>query len=249
VGNSQVKKQIVSDLHKLGVGTGDVILVHSSFKSLGKHELTPGLVISALLAAIGSGGTLLMPALSYKEKGHAEFSVLEAPSEVGILTESFRLRQGTLRSCHPTHSVCGVGSLADNLLKDHKKDKTPCGANSPFRKILEIEAKIIMLGCGLRPNTLMHALEEMICPEYLFGDYCDYHIKLETGNEYTKKYRKHGFAGWNQEYDKIALLACGGLFKRGNVLDADTYVIDTQKFKAIVLSKLKDSPLFFVSRI
>jgi aminoglycoside 3-N-acetyltransferase len=243
-----ITKRIVSDLHHLGITAGDVIMVHSSFNSLGQYNLTPEIVVSALLAAIGTRGTLLMPALSYAQEPHHIHNVSDTPSNVGGLQEYFRLRKGTIRSVHPTHSVCGFGAAAKELLDRHQDDSTPCGPYSPFRRILDISAKIVMLGCGLRPNTTMHALEEIVEPPYLFGDFYDYQITTSTGEQYTKMYRRHGFQGWIQKYDRIELSSSTEMYSTGTVLDGKTYIINTQELKKVVLSKLRDDPLCFVER-
>jgi len=41
----QISKRIVADLRQLGIAEGDVIMVHSSFKSLGEYDLNPEIVI------------------------------------------------------------------------------------------------------------------------------------------------------------------------------------------------------------
>ena len=198
-----MKKKIISDLQSLGIANGDIIMVHSSFRSLGKYELNPEIIISAFLDTIGKKGTLLMPALSYAQEPNDVHSTSDTPSNVGSLSEYFRLRNGTIRSVHPTHSVCGIGPAVKELFSEHQNDSTPCGQFSPFNKILNIEAKIVMLGCGLLPNTAIHAIEESIGPPYLFGDFREYKITTGDGKKYTKKYRTHGFKGYNQMYDRI----------------------------------------------
>jgi len=243
----QITNRIVSDLQHLGIADGDILMVHSSFKSLGQYNLNPEIIISALLDAVGSNGSLLMPALSYEQKPHDVHSTSDTPSNVGVLPEYFRLRKGTIRSIHPTHSVCGIGPAVEELFKEHHNDSTPCGRFSPFSKILNIDAKIVILGCSLCQNTTMHAIEELIEPPYYFGDFCEYIITASNGKEYKKKYRKHGFKGLNQMYDRIAPLNSSKiLYSAGSVLDAKTYVINTKELKRVVISKLKEDILFFV---
>ncbi len=60
-----IKTMICNDLHKLGVNTGDTLLVHSSLKSLGPVPGEAETVINALLEVLGNNGTLLFPALSF----------------------------------------------------------------------------------------------------------------------------------------------------------------------------------------
>ena len=105
-----------------------------------------------------------MPALCWTLKPPEVFDPRQTKVIVGAVPEYFRLRNGTLRSLHPTHSVCAVGTLAERLLADHLKDATPCGHHSPFNQITDLDARIVMLGCGLCPNTTMHALEAIAEP-------------------------------------------------------------------------------------
>ena len=239
-------EKIVRDVHTLGVSAGDILLVHSSLKSLGQPGLAPEQVIQALLAAVGPQGTLLMPALSYLQQPHAVHDSIDTPACVGIIPETFRRRPGTRRSLHPTHSMCGVGPAVAGLIARHAVDATPCGAHSPFRLILDTQAKILMLGCGLRPNTSMHAIEELVEPPYLFGGYCEYQITPPGGQTYRKVYRQHGFAGWIQRYDRISQLNAPGLLAAGRVLQAEAYLIQAGILKAAALAALNQNPYFFV---
>lgn len=246
---AEMISQFAEDLSGLGVRKGTIILVHSSFKALREAVNDLDTITKGLLTAVGEAGTLLMPALSYMQEPPEFHSTLDTPSCVGAIPEYFRKRAGTLRSVHPTHSICGIGPAVQLLFKEHHLDTTPCGEHSPLNKMIGLGAKIVMLGCGLRPNTTMHALEEYVPPPYLFGDECVYTIKDARGVSRKKKYRKHGFNGWTQRYDRIELLpgyekavACG------TVLSAETYVIDTSWLKDAVLAKLREEPLFFVDK-
>ena len=154
-----METQLRDDLLGLGLRPGGVVMVHSSLRALGQVSGGAETVIDGLLAALGPDGTLLMPALTYKhvtpDKPH--FDALRTPSNVGIIPETFRRRRGTRRSVHPTHSVCGVGPLAALILDPHNADTTPCGPHSPFHSLPKYNGQILMLGCGLEPNTSMHA--------------------------------------------------------------------------------------------
>ena len=127
-------------------------------------------VVRGLLEAIGPEGTLLMPALTYASVSPEQpvFDVEKTPCCVGAIPEHFRRRPGTRRSIHPTHSVCGIGPRAAYLLGEHHLDKTPCGPHSPFQRLREVKGQIVMLGCGIGPNTSMHAMEECFGVPYLF---------------------------------------------------------------------------------
>ena len=175
------KQTIIRDLQNLGIKRGDVLLVHSSFKSIGTSALSPDHIIECLIECIGETGTLLMPALSLRKQTENIHDTNHTPSNVGIIPERFRVAFHAMRSLHPTHSVCALGRHASELLFHHHLDRTPCGVHSPFRKLLFIKAKLLMLGCGLRPNTSMHAIEEIVGTPYLLGNERTYTITNSQG--------------------------------------------------------------------
>jgi aminoglycoside 3-N-acetyltransferase len=244
-------ERFVADLGSLGVRPGSVLLVHSSLKSIGQVPGGAETVIQGLLIAIGEAGTLLMPALTYEavRSSNPVFDVRTTPSCVGIITETFRLREGTRRSLHPTHSVCAVGPLTEELLSPHIQDSTPCGPNSPFHRLPEFEGQILMLGCGLQPNTSIHALEEMIEPPYLFSSPMTYTLVDNLGNITKKEYTPHNFFGWKQRYERVADILKLPDLQTGIVLKAQSYLIEASALKHAVLQALRENPLFFVEKI
>lgn len=242
-------EQIAQALRDLGVQAGDSLLVHSSFKSL---EAVPGgieTLVQGLLRAIGPAGTLLMPALSWNLRPPEVFDVRSTRSIVGAVPEYFRTRPGTLRSVHPTHSVCATGGRAHDLLDDHRLDSTPCGPHSPFARLSQEGGKILMLGCGLRPNTTMHALEEHVRPPYLFGSSRVFTLADASGFTHQKEYRTHGFDGYRQRYDRVEQLDAGALLRRGRVLRAEAFLMDAAGLRQAVVRALQEDPFFFVDRI
>ncbi len=247
---TDVISQMARDLTGLGVRRGGVLLVHASLKSLGPPPGGPESAISGLLAALGSEGTLLMPALSYEtvNAGHPDFDVRHTPSCVGALPEFFRQRAGTLRSVHPTHSACGFGPRAEALLGAHRRDVTPCGPNSPFSRLKDEGGQILFLGCGLKPNTSMHAVEELVEPPYLYAGWVDYRITLADGGATTMRVRRHGFSGWVQRYDRIEAVMDGEGIRAGRILVADGVLLEAAIFWRKAREALRRDPLFFVDR-
>lgn len=246
--NHRILDRLTADLLALGVRPGGVLLVHSSLKSLGQAVDGPEIVIQGLLAALGPDGTLLMPALTYEtvRSHNPVFDVRTTPSCVGAIPEYFRSREGTHRSLHPTHSVCAVGPLANELLGPHRQDSTPCGPNSPFHRLPDFAGQIFMLGCGLRPNTSMHAIEELVKPPYLFAAPITYTLIDEAGQIIQKKYTRHNFRGWTQRYDRVAEILTSPALREGKILAAQSYLIAASVLRDSVLDALKENPLFFV---
>ncbi len=241
---------LAAALRSLGVRPGGDLLVHSSLRSLGRVPGGAETVVRGLLAALGDAGTLLLPALSYEfvRSHNPVFDVRGTPSNVGLIPEHFRLRPGTLRSVHPTHSVCAVGPRADRFLAAHLEDSTPVGPHSPFRGLRDAGGQILMLGCGLRPNTSMHGIEELVEPFYLFGEPLTYRLILADGQTISKTYRRHGFRGWEQRYDRVADILAEPHLREGPVLAARAHLIEAAALWEAAEATLRRDPLYFVDR-
>lgn len=246
----QTVSDFKNDALALGVRPGGALLVHASLRALG--EMTDGAetAIAGLLEALGPEGTLLLPALSYESVSAAApfFDVRATPSCVGALPEYFRTRPGTQRSVHPTHSVCAVGRLAGELLGEHGLSGTPCGPHSPFAKLPQVGGQILFIGCGLRPNTSMHAVEERIEPPYLYGEVVEYQICLADGQPYRMRVRSHNFKGWEQRYDRVSQLLAEPDLRRGKLLAADCHLVEAAALWPAALAALRADPLYFVDR-
>lgn len=242
---------ISTQLQDLGVRRGGVLLVHSSMRSLRQTPSSAEEVIVGLLDALGPEGTLLLPALSYASVTPAwpYFDVRTTPACVGALPDYFRTRPGTLRSIHPTHSVTGLGKRAAELLSGHELDSTPVGPHSPFARLPGVEGQILFLGCGLRPNTSMHGVEEHAEPPYLYGELLDYHIRLADGSERRMTVRTHNFSGWAQRYERIAELLQPPDLRTGLVLNASCHLLESSALWPAALAALRRDPLYFVESI
>ena len=197
---------------------------------------------------LSEGGTLLMPGLSYLfvTKDNPVFHLQKTHSCVGILPETFRQMEGVLRSLHPTHSVCGWGKHAQQLLCRHSQDKTPVGPHSPFRLLPEKGGKILMMGCSLNTNTSMHGVEEWVGTEYVLGEPLEYVLLQEDHPPQNKTYQTHGFQAWLQRYDRIQYLPPGDWLKKGSILSAKSWLIDAIELWKYAAEKLQEDMLFFV---
>jgi len=240
-----INEKMKQDLINLGIKEDDTILMHSSLSALGYVEGGADTVIDTLLSVL-KNGTLLIPALSFSSvtKENPVFSVKDTPSCAGKISETFRTRPGVLRSIHPTHSVCGIGKYAKEILSSHIDTNTPAGNKSPFALLPEYNGKILMLGCTLRPNTSMHSVEELTRPWYLMQDEkTTFTLIDENGNKITKAYECHNFKGVIQRYDRIESVMP---IASGKVLDADSFLIDSKKMWEEANKMLKENSDYFI---
>ena len=191
---SVTRSDIKSAVKALGVLEGDIVLVHSSMKSMGYVEDGPDAVIDGFLDVVGAEGTLVMPTLSQKNFSNAykDWS-MDRPSDVGLLTEVFRKRPEALRSNQATHSVAAIGALADELTHEHTAFGPRFGAfgdyafsySSPWEKMYNRGAKIVFIGVSMSCNTFKHFVEYRYIEKVLKK------IEGKDGSEVLKKKLKH----------------------------------------------------------
>lgn len=172
-----VRKQDVIDALKcLGIAAGDIVLVHSSLKSMGHVEGGAETVIEAFLDVLTPEGTLVMPTLVMKDFRNAYKTWnIDKPSDTGYITEVFRKYPGSVRSDQATHSVAANGKLAVELTREHTAygerygifGDTPFSASSPWQKLYDLNAKVVMVGIDLTYNTLKHLMEYILVGERL----------------------------------------------------------------------------------
>ena len=242
--------KLKTDLQNLGIKETDTIVIHSSFKALrGNEKIEPDAVISAFKKIVKSG-TLMLPALSYESvtPKNRIFDAVNTPCCTGILPEVMRNSSGVYRSVHPTHSIAVWGKDAKEIAGAHIKDFTPVGPNSPLHELRRRKGKIVMLGCGLEPNTSMHGVEEMVVTEYLYGRSYDYELILSGGSRLKTNILSHNFKGAEQRYDKILNVLDKNDYTFGKVLNAECYVLNAEAVWEKALAKLKKNPLYFIDK-
>ena len=248
--------KLKEDLLNLGIKSGDVILMHSSYKSLGELEGGAKAFYDTFLEVLGEEGTLVIPTLSYESvtRNNPVFNLRTTPSCIGYLTEYFRTKvDGVVRSVHPTHSCCALGKYAKELTKLHYLDKTPVGENSPFRKLPEYGGKILMLGCDPRRNTTLHGVEETAEPPYCIDRVNEVTYTITDNDKtYTQTAYRHYFVvpgsdeRYIQRYDKILELLDETELSTGKILDADCFLMDSKAVWKKGHEKLLEDAFWFV---
>jgi aminoglycoside 3-N-acetyltransferase len=161
-----VRKLLLS----LGVERGRVVWVQSSWNEFYNLPAKPSDVLGLLQDMVGPTGTLVMPAFPVDPDPGKLFEVDFAPSSSGLLTEVFRRQPGTARSIHLSSSVCALGPAADFLVRDHHRDAFPWGRQSPFCRLMDVDARLVCLGLGpfVRNLTPLHAVECLLYDEVPF---------------------------------------------------------------------------------
>ncbi len=163
------KQDICAAMKELGIKEGDILLFHSSLKSLGQVENGADTVIDGLLEAVGKTGTLVAPTLVQKDFMHAyeNWNKDTSPSDVGLITETLRRRPEALRSNQATHSCAAIGAQAAYLTTGHETvgprfhlyGDYAFSYGSPWQKMFDLGGKVLFLGVTTAPNTYRHFME------------------------------------------------------------------------------------------
>ena len=170
---------LTDDLRRLGLGEGEVVIVHSSLSALGWVAGGEQAVVRALFDTVGESGTIVMPTQSGQLSDPARWSDPPVPSawvdivraglpaydpyatptrSMGRIVECFRQHRQTRRSDHPTSSFAANGPLADSIVGSHPL--TPSlGELSPLGRLYELDAVVLLLGVGHASNTSLHLSE------------------------------------------------------------------------------------------
>lgn len=239
---------LINQLASANMDQGGTLLVHSSMKSMGEVDGGADTVLDALSEYMRKG-LLVLPThtWSYINADHPRFYVETSPVCVGILPELFRKREGVLRSYHPTHSVAALGEESAEFVAGAELCDTPCHRESPWGKLLDRQAMIMLVGVDLRRNTFIHGIEEWVdIPGRLADHHEELFVVLGDGTEIPVPSRRHQGLSWSEHFWKVEqVLEREGAIRRVKFGDADTMLCDTVQMTEILTKMLHDNPDLF----
>ena len=245
------EKDLIKDFEAIGIKSGDVLLVHSSLKSIGYVVGGAETVIKALLKVLGDNGTLVMPTFTGSEKLSAEnppyFDVKNSVCWTGLIPETFRKMEGVRRSLHPTHSVAVFGKKGEFLIKNHFYSKTPCDKKSPFYKLVKVGGKILLLGVTLDSMTLIHTVEELAKVSYHIQEKKVEATVIDERGEVKKRFlyiHKYGTPRYFRKIESESIEK--GVMVKVSIGNAVSYLTDAKKFFKLALKKIKEDKDYFI---
>lgn len=172
-----VRSELESDLHKIGLERGGVVMVHCRMSAIGWVVGGSETIVRAILDVLGPSGTLMAltgweydsydldewpevrRAAYLKEPPSFDPELSESQRDFGRLSERIRTWPGARRSRHPEASFAAVGYQAEWLTSDQPWDH-PYASGSPLAKLVEADGDVLMLGAPLETITLLHYAEE-----------------------------------------------------------------------------------------
>jgi len=242
-------------LRGLGIRETDTLLVHANLRADSGFRGTPHDLVSALIAAVGIKGNLLM--VSQPFRGYAydyllqgkPFHAARTVSMMGLVTEMFRRRSGTLRSLHPTHPVLAYGVDAARLVAGHENCLFPCGTGTPFETFRQMNGKILFFDVGSGANTFFHHVEALIKDRLPFALYDErlFEARVIDAEQRPHVVRTHAFArGVIRRTDRLEeWLTRRQKMQRRRVGNSDLLLVDSKEV-VDAMTQMVDSgePLF-----
>lgn len=158
-------KNFLEYLYQLNLSQSINIIVHSSFKKIRSAfpQLAPVDIINDLKDIINSSGSIIFPTFTYcfkKSSGDYEiFDRSNSKSKVGLLSETFRLSDGVIRTSSPTHSFALWGKIK-NEIDEANSPESPLGKGSVLDWLTyQPNSFVLMLGTDFTSLTYGHYLE------------------------------------------------------------------------------------------
>jgi aminoglycoside 3-N-acetyltransferase len=172
-------------LDRFGPLRSDVLLVHSSLSACGQIRGGAATVLRALQDWL-AGGTLIMPSHSYCYPEGAEeapvFDPQSTPPEVGAIAHYFMKQPGVIRSAHPSHSLTCLGPRSQEICDAHEFCEAPCGPGSPYERLIQAGASVLMFGVPMACYTLFYTSEHAAgVPSTYFPERCRLRLALPSG--------------------------------------------------------------------
>ena len=148
------KAELKQQLQNAGLTGKETILIHSSMKAIGEVEGGADTVLDAWMEYFADG-LLLLPTHTWANV-NAECPVYDyrsTPSCVGLLTNLFWLREGVVRSLHPTHSLAGFGKGAAEYLAGEDENNTPCTPGGAYDRLKDCGGVFVTRHSGSGAST------------------------------------------------------------------------------------------------
>ncbi len=239
------KQDLIMGFSRLGLKAGDIVLVHSSYKSLGSVQGGPQTVIDALLEVLTPDGTLIMPTFNFNFNKGEPWDVLKTPSHMGAITELARTNPASRRVFHPFYSFAILGKLKDELT--HTRYKDSYGKDSIFMQLRKRDAKIMIIGLSYTHSmTFFHHIEQMEGVDYRFIKEFKGEVTDETGRTYTDTFTmlvRNIDKGVLTEVDPMgAVLEKQGVVQIEKIGEADVKLMKANDVYRVTSVEMKKNP-------
>ena len=231
------REQLVDQLATLGVQPGGILLAHTAFSRVAPVDGGPRGLIEALLATLGSAGTLVMPSMC--DDDDIPFDRTRAACRgVGLVADTFWRMPGVQRSDNP-HAFAAIGPRAARITQPHPVD-IPHGVNSPPGRVHELDGQVLLLGVGHDADTTIHVAENLAGVRYRLPKYA---TVMEDGRP-----KRYEYGETDHCCENFALLDkwLGQKQRHGIVGRAETRLARSRDIVAAALERLRADETVFL---
>ncbi len=161
------KKQIFEQLHAMGAPRSSIVILHSSFRTVGEFEGGAEAFLNAMIEYFtDKGGLLLFPTHTWNNLGKDRFTLdLQHPeSNLGALPTLAAKHPLGVRSENPCHSVVIFGDRkrAEQLAKCDQYIDTPIAPDSVYGELYRQSGYVLLVGVSQAKNTYLHTVDEIL---------------------------------------------------------------------------------------
>ena len=252
---TQLSKDLQKTLVDIGVSYGDTVYVHSQLFGLGvidnvqsSDELCQ-IILDTFKNVIGPDGTLVVPTFTTMvTRNGGYFNLSKTSCDTGIFAEFIRKKKKSTRSLHPINSVAALGPLAGQICED--VSSTNYGFETPFHRMLDIDAKAVNLGFNNRfSNSWHHHAETTLSLPYLYNKLLDVEVwqgekKIDRPFYASLRYLDFDIQNDLRPFDQH-LLHSGEMIKR-KIGRSYVTCISARAYFTAAISLLKQNPWAFL---
>jgi aminoglycoside 3-N-acetyltransferase len=253
---------LLTALRQVGIKEDDVIIVHSNMKELSSSGLNPTEIIHLLTHVLCPKGTLACPTFPLyakepqgtakltKDLSNQEFvyDVQKTRPWTGELGRALMKTPGARRSIHPLNTITAYGAAVDRIFENETIDTLdlPCGPNSTWASLCQMNAKVIMLGVDLTHSlTMIHVAEDCYESEWpVKGWYRERLFKIKNqGSENLVTVRER-HPKWAMSYAERKLsrdLFANGVAQKFSVGSLKVVVVESKNLIEFLRSKKKQA--------
>mgnify|MGYP000678164952 CR=1 FL=1 len=250
------KNDIKKAFQDAGVSRGQIVYLQADLRNIGQikgvksREDFCRVYFESIFEIIGEEGTLVVPTYTTQvARFDIDFVWEETPSLMGVFSEFVRQHPGSLRSCHPLHSLCAVGKDKEFICKNNGANDF--GWDSPFHRLLLKKAKILTI--GLESGYVVgiaHPLEAACCLPYTYNKLLKWGVVVDGAKDRRQYFSTVRYLNINWEGYDLTLWAkhmrrLGGINSErlgGNWIHLSDYEQVFNEGSAT----LKDNPYFFL---
>lgn len=232
--------EVADQLRALGVASGSVLLVHTSFRAVRPVEGGPAGLIAALREALGPDGTLVMPSWSGDDEQPFDPQTTPAAADLGIVADTLRRLPGVSRSDH-FFAGAAIGPQAARILGD-PLPLPPHIPASPVGRVHELNGQVLLLGVGHDADTTLHLAELLADVPYRVPKHF---VVLRDGRPVRIDYRENDHCCLRFSLADNWLRA-RGLQSEGRVGNAHARLARARDIVTVAREQLVRDPLIFL---